>query len=92
MAVNGLMEDAQRAADQYLTDVKESERTAAAIVEQARTEAAEITEKARAEADAIRAQSERENAERMTAFRETCRALIEQQAALRGLLGENDHE
>lgn len=90
VAVNGLMEDAQRAADQYLADVKESERTAAAIVEKARAEAAEITEKARAEVEALRAQGERENTERMKAFREACRALIEQQEALRGLLKENE--
>lgn len=92
VAVNGLMEDAQRAADQYLTDVKQSERAAADIIANAQVEAARIVQAAQEQADAIRAQSERENAERMTAFRETCRALIEQQAALRGLLGESDHE
>lgn len=92
VAVNRLMEDAQRAADQYLTDVKESERAAADVIANAQAEAARIVQAAQEQADAIRAQSERENAERMTAFRETCRALIEQQAALRGLLGENDHE
>lgn len=92
VAVNGLMEDAQRAADQYLTDVKQNERAAADIIANAQAEAARIVQAAQEQADAIRAQSERENAERMTAFQETCRALIEQQAALRGLLGENDHE
>ncbi len=92
VAVNGLMEDAQRAADQYLTDVKQSERAAADIIANAQAEAAQIVQAAQEEADALRAQGERENDERMKAFREACRALIEQQEALRGLLGENSHE
>lgn len=92
VAVNGLMEDAQRAADQYLTDVKQSERAAADIIANAQAEAAQIVQTAQEQADALREQGERENAERMKAFREACRALIEQQAALRGILGENDHE
>ncbi len=92
VAVNGLMEDAQRAADQYLTDVKQSERAAADIIANAQAEAAQIVQTAQEQADALREQGERENAERMKAFREACHALIEQQAALRGILGENDHE
>ena len=92
VAVNGLMQDAQRAADQYLADVKQSERAAADIVANAQAEAARIVRAAQEQADAIRTQSERDNDERMKAFREACRALIEQQEALRGLLGENAHE
>ncbi len=42
VAVNGLMQDAQRAADQYLADVKQSERAAADIVANAQAEAARI--------------------------------------------------
>ena len=92
VAVNGLMQDAQRAADQYLADVKQSERAAADIVANARAEAARIVRAAQEQADTIRTQSEHDNDERMKAFREACRALIEQQEALRGLLGENAHE
>ena len=92
VAVNGLMQDAQRAADQYLADVKQSERADADIVANAKAEAARIVRAAQEQADAIRTQSERDNDERMKAFREACRALIEQQEALRGLLGENAHE
>ena len=92
VAVNGLMEDAQRAADQYLTDVKQSERAAADIIANAQAEALQIVHAAQEQADALRVQGERENDERMKAFREACRALIEQQEALRGLLGENSHE
>ena len=92
VAVNGLMQDAQLAADQYLADVKQSERAAADIVANAQAEAARIVRAAQEQADAIRTQSERDNDERMKAFREACRALIEQQEALRGLLGENAHE
>lgn len=92
VAVNGLMQDAQRAADQYLADVKQSERAAADIVANAQAEAARIVRAAQEQADTIRTQSERDNDERMKAFRDACRALIEQQEALRGLLGENAHE
>ncbi len=92
VAVNGLMEDAQRAADQYLANVKQSERAAADVIANARAEAARIVQAAQEQADAIRAQSEHEKAERMTAFQQACRALIEQQEALRGLLGEKNHE
>ena len=81
VAVNGLMQDAQRAADQYLADVKQSERAAADIVANAKAEAARIVRAAQEQADAIRTQSERDNDERMKAFREACRALIEQQEA-----------
>lgn len=89
VGVNGLLEDAQRAADQYLSNVRESERAAAGIIENAQAEAKRIVKAAEEQADALKAQSQHECDERMKTFRETCRALLEQQEALRSLLDGN---